>query len=234
MVLASFDFEWWHLLYLFIFVLSVLGFNRILTIIRYRTLNELNQLLMKERNYFLYQELLSNKKLRLAFSKKQIALLKLKGFMMEGKDQEIIQLINMMNLKGYSKLDYLLKRFTYFIEVMNSKESKHSLNMLEELTAKAKDNKDARDIIQEARLTYAIYIDRDTSLIHKLNEMIDKTDNDKVKGIIYYRLAKLYYFDQSNKYMNKALAEAKTLLAGTYYEDIIMKAQIDPIILEKK
>lgn len=229
--------EWWYFLYLAIFIMLVYGSFYFLSVIRKKTINELNHLLLNERNYFLYQELLNNKKLRIVFSKAQIAVLQLQGYMMEGDDEKIISLISdidEMKLKGYAKLNYLLKRFTYFIDILNQDESKHSLDMLESLVLNAKSNDDAIKLLNEARFTYAIYIDKDITLIPKLKSMIDKDNHPQVKGILMYRLAKLYYFNKQNTVAISTLKQAKKLMIGTYYEDIINQGLSDLKILEEK
>jgi len=236
MISFSIQLEWIYLLYFLGSMGLVFIFHRFLTSVRNQTINQLNSFLAKE-NFVLYQELLNNKRLRLAFSKSQILLLKLKGYMLEGNDKQVLALIQALDqrkLRGYVKLDYLLKRFTYFVEVLNAKESKASLALLETLSMNVKNNQDIVELVDEARLTYQIYIEKNVSLIPKLKKMAQEKTNPKIVGIIYFRLAKLYYFNQQLKDAKRALLNAEKRLMGTYYMDIIRIAKNDLSILEKK
>ena len=236
MISFSIQLEWIYLLYFLGSMGLVFIFHRFLTSVRNQTINQLNSFLAKE-NFVLYQELLNNKRLRLAFSKSQILLLKLKGYMLEGNDKQVLALIQALDqrkLRGYVKLDYLLKRFTYFVEVLNAKESKASLALLETLSMNVKNNQDIVELVDEARLTYQIYIEKNVSLIPKLKKMAQEKTNPKIVGIIYFRLAKLYYFNQQLKDAKMALLKAEKRLMGTYYMDIIRIAKNDLSILEKK
>jgi len=237
MRMSSIQLEWIYLIYFVGSMVLVFLFHRFLTSVRNRTLQQLNELLLKDNNFVLYQALLDNKRLRVAFSKSQIDILKLKGYMLEGNDEAVVSIIqkcDQRKLRGYVKLDYLLKRFTYFVEVLNQEESKRSLELLENLLANAKPNKDIVDLVEEARFTYQIYIEKNVSLIPNIKKMIAEKTNPQVVGVLYFRLAKLYYFNHQLGDVNKALKQAEKRLMGTYYMDIIQIAKKDPSILERK
>jgi hydrogenase maturation factor len=237
MYFLDLELDWIYVVYFLSAMVLIFFFNRFLLTVRSKTSQKLDQLLLQERNYLLYQELLNNKRLRLVFSKSQISLLRLKGYMLEGNDKKILETIQVLDksrLRAYVKVDYLLKRFTYFIDVLNKEESKNSLDMLEDMTSKVKDNQELDNFLKEAKFTYQIYIDRDTSLIPKIKKMIIDSKNEKVIGVLYYRLAKLYYFNGQNKEVDQALKNAETLLKGTYYMDIINLAKENKKALEYK
>lgn len=237
MLSLDLELDWIYGVYFLSAMVLIFLFNRFLLTVRNKTSQKLDQLLLQQRNYFLYQELLKNKRLRLVFSKSQIHLLRLKGYMLEGNDEKIldtVQVLDKSRLRAYVKVDYLLKRFTYFIDVLDKDESRKSLDMLETMASKIKDNQELDEFLKEAKLTYQIYIDRNTNLIPTLKKMIINSKNEKIIGVLYYRLAKLYYFNGQSKEVDIALKNAETLLKGTYYMDVIKLAKENKRTLDYK
>ncbi len=232
----NFKFEPIYLIYPVILFGIFIGVRLFLNTIKKKTTLELQDLLYRKRQLFLYLELLNNKRLRIAFSKAELKLLKLEGLLALGSDEEVENIINELDntkLKKRYKLDFLNKRFTYFVEKNNKKEAKKTYEDLHHLLEKNK-HAEAKKILKEAKRILDIYINRDTSLINTLLVEAKETENQVVKGITYYRVAKLYYFLKDNKKAKEYLQEAKPLVVGTYYEGIISEALKDIKILEVK
>lgn len=237
MILAiNFKFEPIYIIYPVILFGIFIGIRIFLFNVKKKTTLELQDLLYRRGQLFLYLELLKNKRLRIAFSKVELKLLKLEGLLALGTDEEVETLIIELDntkLKKRYKLDFLNKRFTYFVEKNNKKEAKKTYEDLEFLLAKNK-HSEAKKILKEAKRVLDIYINRDTSLINTLIVEAKETENQVVKGVNYYRIAKLYYFSKDNKKAREYLQEAKPLVSGTYYEGIISEALKDIKILEVK
>lgn len=235
MYYLTIKFQWLYLIYGLIIFLIFVGVRFVLNIIRSRTLKELDILLYQKQNFYLYHELLNNKRLKWVFTKNTILIMHLKGYLLAGDDDLINQTIKKLDqrkLEPYEKLDYYQKRFSYFVSKNNQEEASQSLELLKGLFKKK--NEKTLAIIDEAELIYRIYLLHDTSLIPIL---IDKanTQNDTImKGITEYRLAKLYYYANNHKKVDVYLEKAKENVQGTYWYPIVMEALQDHSILALK
>lgn len=232
----KFEFSWVYLLYaLFIFLIFI-GVRIILFNLRKKTINHLNELLYLKENFFLYQELLKNKRLRLIFRKEMIDILKLNGYLLEGDENKIKEMIHKLDnsiLEPFEKLDYYQKRFSYFVEQNDRNEANKSLQLLKEVFKKAKNPKTI-SIIEEAEFIYEIYIMHNTKLIPDLIEK-EKMINDPIrKGVTQYRIAKLYYYQNNQDKVNIYLEKAKNNVKGSYWYPIIIEAQKNNHVLAKK
>jgi|SRR5690554_2186508 len=225
-----------YLLYtLFIFLIFI-GVRIVLNYIRKNTIKHLNELLYIKENYFLYQELLNNTRLRLIFRREMIDILKLNGYLLEGNETNIKKMffkLDNTKLEPYEKLDYYQKRFSYYVEHKDSEEAKKSLLMLKDIFSKAKNQK-AISIVEEAELVYDIYILHNTKLIPKLIKKENKINDPIIKGINQYRIAKLYYYENNHKQVDIYLTKALDNVKGTYWYPIIVEAKKDYSILDKK
>lgn len=218
-----------------IFVLFV-GLRFFLLNIKKHTDRQLNSLLYETQQFNDYQLLLTNKRLKWVFSNQELGILKLNGYMVESDDFKIlaqIKVLDKMKLKPRQRLEFLSKRFTYFVELGRKKDAVESYNAIAKILKTSK-HAEATKIMDEATTVLKIYIHKDTRI---LPELIQKSKNESnliVQGVIYFRIAKLYYFlkkfDNMNEYLNKAKAQLK----GTYYEEIVLFALKDPSILNTK
>lgn len=216
--------------------LIFMGYKFILFNFKSKTNSQLNHLLYETEQYDLYQLLLENKRLRWFFSKAELELLKLSGFLAESNDAKImlqIKHIDQLNLNQKMKLDFMSKRFTYYVELGSVKQAQYSYEMLESLL-KMKKHPEATKILNEASEVLQVYIKKNVRLISSLIQKADSEPNTIVQGVIYYRIAKLYYFDKKNNSMKTYLEKANKQLKGTYYEQIIKEALINPDILNTK
>lgn len=224
------------LIYPVILFLLFVGYRYILLKIRKKTDAQLNHLLYETEQFDLYQLLLTNKRLKWVYSKNEFELLKLNGFMAESDDVKIIlqiKALDQINLNPKLKLDFMSKRFTYFVEIGKEKEANLSYKALVDLL-KMKKHPEAKKILVEADTVLQIYIKKDVKLIPELIKKADTEKNSIVQGVIYFRIAKLYYFDKKTSDMKTYLYKASKQLRETYYEEIINKALVDPSILNTK
>ncbi len=225
-----------HLIYfLVVLVLTLLVFF-LLSYLRKQTSQKITELLYVERNYILYQELLKNKRLRWIYRRVTIELYKLYGYLEEGNDKEALEVINKiehMKLNRYEHIEFIMKKFSFFISTQDKKRSKQALEQFEAKLDKSK-NKVLLDQLNEAKLIYSIYMDKDVSLIETLKEKVEEQTNNIIKGVTYFRIAKLYYFKKELNKVKDYLTIASPLVKGTYYEPIIEEALQNPKILEIK
>lgn len=236
MILLNIEFSWSYLVYtLFIFLIFI-GVRILLNYLRKQTIKQLNNLLYGQENYFLYQELLNNKRLKYIFRKQMLDIMRLNGYLLEGNDKKIVELIEKLDiakLEPYEKLDYYQKRFSYFVEHRNKEEAKKSLLMLKNLFKKTSNIK-VKKLLDEAELIYGIYIKRDTKLINELIEKTKTISDPLIKGITEYRIAKLYYYANNHTEVDYYLAQAKENVLGSYWYPVVIAAQKDHRVLEKK
>lgn len=225
------NFEWLYILYALIIFLIFIGVRFILHYLRKNTVKHLNELLYIQENYFLYNELLSKKRLRLIFRKELIDIFRLNGYLHEGHSDKILEMIAKLDqakLEPYEKLEYYQKRFSYFVEQNNKEEAKKSLRLLKSIFKK--DN----EVIKEAELIYNIYILHDTSLIPELMEKAKNTKDKVMKGITQYRIAKLYYYDNNYQQVDYYLDKAQENVKGSFWYPIVVEAKKNKHILARK
>ena len=83
--------------------------------------------------------------------------------------------------------------------------------MAENLLPLVENKKDEQSelLAGETRQIVEIYCNKNTDLIEDLEETLDTIDNDNVKSILAYRIARLYYvkndFDNVKKYIELAI-----------------------------
>lgn len=236
MILASFVFDWIYIAYPILLFILFVGLRLILINMRKKTDLELQRLLFKLRNLFLYEELLNNPRLGLLFTKTEREFLRLNGYMALGSDEKIIKQFTKLSeqkLKPKLTLDLYHKELTYYIDAVKYNQALNSYAKLKDILLKQK-HEQAKNLLEEADLIVSIYIHKDISLIPRLIEQAEKTDNMLMKGVIYYRLAKLSYFAKKAKDVDFYLKQADPLLKHTTYELIIKDAFKDYHILQTK
>lgn len=235
-VLASFVFEWIYIIYPVILFILFMGTRLILVKMRRKTDLELQRILFRMKNLFLYEELLKNPRLGLLFTRTEREFLKLNGYMVLGTNNQIVHqfdLLNHQKLSPKMALDLYHKQMTYYIDSVQYEEALISYHKLRDLLIKQKHDQ-AKKILEEADLIVQIYIHHDPSVMDVLIRQLDQTSNELIKGVIYYRLAKLSYYAKRMKDVESYLKKAEPLLKQTTYEPIIRDAFKDFHILETK
>ena len=236
MILASFAFEWIYVIYPVILFILFVGIRVILNKMRQKTDLELQRLLYQLNNLYLYNELLDNPRLGLLFTKTEREFLRLNGYMTLGKDDDIkkqFKMLSSLKLRPRLALDLYHKELTYYIDTQKYDLALISYNNLRSILVKQK-KEQAKKLLEEADLIVQIYIHKDISLIPLLLDKAEKTEHMLIKGVLYYRLAKLSYFAKKNKDVDLYLKRAEPLLKKTTYEPIIKSAFKDYHILNIK
>lgn len=235
-ILASFVFDWIYIIYpltLFFIFISVRIF---LITLRKKTDQELQRLLFVLNNLYLFEELLNNKRLNFLFTQSEKEMLRLNGFIALGTHQQVIgqfDYLSKMKLKSKLALELYHKEMTYYIETSSYDKALKSYEKLKNILAHQK-HEQAKKILDEAEMIINIYIHHDITLVDHLILLEKETSNQLMKGVIYYRLAKLSYFAKRDKDTLMYLNKAKPLLKKTTYEPIIEEALKDTHILKTK
>ena len=221
-------------------IMAVLVFALMLLLqyARHQAEEELGKLLDSDANLYL-ERLENNNRLALVFRKPVLLLYKLTGYMEIGNDIEIrniIGLLDSMKLEPRDKVEYLQKRMSFFVSTGDSVEAKASFERLSGYlhSVKADEVDRYRVLLDEGAEIIRVYLDRDVSYMDELKEKAAGTGHPVLRGVMYFRLAKLAHFKGDAQEREKYLALASETLSGTYYEEIIIKARLAPEILETK
>ena len=188
----------------------------------------------------LYLELLeNNKRLTFVFRKQIMLLYKLDGYLKTGNDSKIRSIIKELDgtkLEPRDKVEYLQKRMSFFVSVGEADEAKQSYEKLCEYlrSVKADEVEQYRSIIDEGQEIVRVYLDRDVSYMGELLKKAERAEHPVLRGVMYFRLAKLAHFKDDAKEREKYLKLAAETLSGTDYEEIIKQALVKPEIMELK
>jgi len=221
-------------------VMVVLAFAllQFLVYARRQAEEELRRLFIGDIDLYL-ERLENNKRLGLIFRKPLMLLLKLDGYMKTGDDDRIREIISQLDgikLEPRDKVEYYQKRMSFFVSVGEAEQAKASFEKLREYlhSVKADEVDSYREIIEEGQEIIRVYLDRDTTYMNRLLHKAKGTEHPILRGVMYFRLAKLAHFKGDDREREKYLALAAETLVGTEYEEIINRARLAPEILETK
>jgi hypothetical protein len=198
-------------------------------------LSELEIVLCKEDNPRKYLQMLDSKRMEFLFRKGSLLLLRLNGCLVMEDEREIQNIITdaeTVKMRQSEKLLLHQKLLNYFLMNQNREQATHSYQVIIKLLEKEKDEK-LKEILEDTRLLYGVYVDKDTGLIPKLL-LLSKKQSGKKRGITDYRLAKLYWYTGNEKKAMEHLKNAKENLDGTEWSDLIRQAMEQPEILEQR
>ena len=103
--------------------------------------------------------------------------------------------------------------------------------VIDEYSKKLSEEK-AEELKHEYELNRKLYFKFDPSIIPELEANVEKAEDDKAKGMNEMMLAKAYHLNKDDKKATAALKEAKSLLAGTPYEETIKEMIKKPSLLD--
>lgn len=221
-------------------VMVVLAFVllQFLVYFRRQAEDELNRLFNSDINLYL-ERLENNKRLSYIFRKPIMLLLKLDGYLKTGNDDAIRALVtelDSMKLEPRDKVEYYQKRMSFFVSVGEADEAKLSFDMLQTYLHKVKaDETDRyRTLLEEGQEIISVYLDKDVSYMDELKKKAEHTEHPVLRGVMYFRLAKLAHFKGDAEQREKFLKVAAKTLSDTDYEEIIKQALLTPELLETK
>lgn len=207
----------WLVIVLIIVIIIV--FN--LELLRRKTTVELNKILYINNNYNLYFQLLKNKKLKLIYMQSTIMMFELDGYLMQGNNEETEKLFDLLDnaiLTKGEKLELNQKKLSFYCQKKNDEKAKEAYEKISDLLKNSKN----KDLIDECKIVYGVYILHDKSLKELLLNKIKNVHNQNT-GLEYYRLAKLEYYDSNNQKAKEYLEIASKQLINTSWSDICNK-----------
>lgn len=193
-----------------------------------------------QRDVKLYLERLENNRLlALVFRKPFLLLCRLEGYMKAGDDEKIRQTIRQldgMRLQPRDKLQFYQDRLSFYVSVGEWEEARASRDMLVTFLEKsgAVKSEKYQAIIDDADQIIGVYVDRDTSLIPMLRNQAAAAADPTQRGVLQYRLAKLYHFAGDGDMVQVYLKRAAKNLQNTYYAVMIKEALEDHTALERQ
>ncbi len=195
---------------------------------------ELSNLLYVKNDIRTYFALLENKRLNLVFRKSTILIYKLDGYLVLGSDKEIglmFDEISKIKLEPQEKIEFNMKKLSYYATKGDREKCESALSCIEKIFAK---EKKYTYMIEEARLIFDVYINKNVNMISKIKASVKKENNTIRKGISLYRIAKLEHFNGNDSKANEALLEARKYLKGTHWLEICNSAIEDKDVLNYK
>lgn len=174
-----------------------------------KALKELYALKVKDKGEYI--KALDSYYVKFTFSEFNLNLMKLNYWIDERNDekvQEVLTTISKIKLNEKDRIALYSKLFGYYID---KKEYDKAKKMAENLLPLVENKKDEQSelLAGETRQIVEIYCNKNTDLIEDLEETLDTIDNNDVKSILAYRIARLYYvkkdFDNVKKYIELAI-----------------------------
>ncbi len=232
------DGNWWLLVLTVAMMVLVFLALRLLSALRTQAERELRRLYQQDVGLYL-ERLEHNRRLALVFRKSVLLLYRLEGYMKLGDDTAIRQIIaqlDQMRLQPRDELLFLQDRLSFFVSAGDWDEARASRDALVSFLQKTKADRQERyqKVIADADQIIGVYVDRDTSLIPALRTQAADTADPVQRGVLQYRLAKLYHFAGDGDMRQVYLKRAAKNLKNTYYAVMIKEAQEDPSVLERQ
>lgn len=103
--------------------------------------------------------------------------------------------------------------------------------LLDEMLADGKEKNVIEALLQEHNQNKKLYFKFDCSVIEDLNKQLKEAKGSN-KGLLYMSLAKAYHLNQQDKLAIDTLNEAKKLLKGSMYEQVIEETIKDLTIMD--
>lgn len=209
-----------------------------LSVLREQAERELR--LLYQQNVELYLERLEhNKLLGLVFRKPVLLLYRLEGYMKRGDEGAIrrtIAQLDRMNLPPRDRVQFYQQRLSFFAWAGDGEQARASRDALAAFLKKSKADRVERyqAMLREADQIVSVYVDRDTSLIPVLREQAGQAAGPVQRGVLQYRLAKLYHFAGDGDMAQIYLKQAGKNLQKTVYEVMIEAALEDHSALERQ
>lgn len=196
--------------------------------------------LLYQQNVELYLDRLEhNKLLGLVFRKPVLLLCRLEGYMKQGDDEAIrrtIAQLDRMNLPPRDRIQFYQQRLSFFASAGDREQARASRDALAAFLKKSKADRVERyqAMLRDADQIVSVYVDRDTSLIPVLREQAAQTADPIQRGVLQYRLAKLYHFAGDGDMTQVYLKRAGKNLQKTVYAVMIEEALEDNSALERQ
>lgn len=209
----------------------------LLSLARAQSERELRALLRRDPRLYI-ERLENNRRLKLVFRPAVLLLYKLEGYMSlndDGKCRELIARLDGMKLQPRDRLQFYQTKLSFYAYAGDGEQAKATLTQLEDFLHKsgADEVDQYKKLLRQARQIVAVYVDKDISMLPKLQRQAAATKDGADRGLLQFRIAKLSHYagneDQAEVYLNRAAKNLK----NTAYSVIIDSALEDHSVLER-
>lgn len=209
----------------------------LLSLARAQSERELRALLRRDPRLYI-ERLENNRRLKLVFRPAVLLLYKLEGYMSlndDGKCRELIAKLDGMKLQPRDRLQFYQTKLSFYAYAGDGEQAKATLTQLEDFLHKsgADEVDQYKKLLRQARQIVAVYVDKDISMLPKLQRQAAATKDGADRGLLQFRIAKLSHHagneDQAEVYLNRAAKNLK----NTAYSVIIDSALEDHSVLER-
>ena len=209
----------------------------LLSLARAQSERELRALLRRDPRLYI-ERLENNRRLKLVFRPAVLLLYKLEGYMSlndDGKCRELIAKLDGMKLQPRDRLQFYQTKLSFYAYAGDGEQAKATLTQLEDFLHKsgADEVDQYKKLLHQARQIVAVYVDKDISMLPKLQRKAAATKDGADRGLLQFRIAKLSHYagneDQAEVYLNRAAKNLK----NTAYSVIIDSALEDQSVLER-
>lgn len=209
----------------------------LLSLARAQSERELRALLRRDPRLYI-ERLENNRRLKLVFRPAVLLLYKLEGYMSlndDGKCRELIAKLDGMKLQPHDRLQFYQTKLSFYAYAGDGEQAKATLTQLEDFLHKsgADEVDQYKKLLRQARQIVAVYVDKDISMLPKLQRQAAATKDGADRGLLQFRIAKLSHYagneDQAEVYLNRAAKNLK----NTAYSVIIDSALEDHSVLER-
>lgn len=209
----------------------------LLSLARAQSERELRALLRRDPRLYI-ERLENNRRLKLVFRPAVLLLYKLEGYMSlndDGKCRELIAKLDGMKLQPRDRLQFYQTKLSFYAYAGDGGQAKATLTQLEDFLHKsgADEVDQYKKLLRQARQIVAVYVDKDISMLPKLQRQAAATKDGADRGLLQFRIAKLSHYagdeDQAEVYLNRAAKNLK----NTAYSVIIDSALEDHSVLER-
>ena len=209
----------------------------LLSLARAQSERELRALLRRDPRMYI-ERLENNRRLKLVFRPAVLLLYKLEGYMSlndDGKCRELIAKLDGMKLQPRDRLQFYQTKLSFYAYAGDGEQAKATLTQLEDFLHKsgADEVDQYKKLLRQARQIVAVYVDKDISMLPKLQRQAAATKDGADRGLLQFRIAKLSHYagneDQAEVYLNRAAKNLK----NTAYSVIIDSALEDHSVLER-
>lgn len=168
----------------------------------------------KERNRQAFMEQADSPIMKIVFSKFNVELMKLNydldfGNYNNAKNQ--FEKFNGMRLNNQNKIALNLRMFHAALEAKDYSLASAIKDSLIPLLKKQQDQQ-SKLLLGEVIQLDRIYLQKDVSLIDELKQALEESEDDVIKNLLCFRIAKLYHFSHDEErvdfYLKKALSYA--------------------------
>lgn len=209
----------------------------LLSLARAQSERELRALLQRDPKLYI-ERLENNRRLKLVFRPAVLLLYKLEGYMSlgdDGKCRELIAKLDGLKLQPRDRLQFYQTKLSFYAYAGDGERAKETLTQLEDFLHKSgADGVDQyKKLLRQARQIVAVYVEKDLSMLPKLQRQAAATKDGADRGLLQFRIAKLSHYAGDEEQAEVYLHRAAKNLKNTAYSVIIDSALEDHSVLER-